>query len=61
MWGVIFCFSFADVWATKDKDPNGERLKWNTREEAEMWAQANCGPNYFMAVELKEATNENKS
>ena len=54
-WGILFTFSFGSVWATKDKEIKGEKLTWNTREEAENWARHNCGPNFYEAVELEEA------
>lgn len=54
MWGVELIFEWGSVIATVDKSPNSECLKFNTREEAERWAERNSGKALYCAFEIKK-------
>jgi hypothetical protein len=47
MYRVIFYMFFGPVVAEEKNKP----LEWSSREEAERWARANCGPNAWEVTE----------
>lgn len=39
MYGIRLIFGWGTIVATKDKTPNGEKLIFNTMQDANNWAQ----------------------